>query len=583
MKPREDSGTIRARLNYRLPDEDAAEVEATLEEWQREEKARRLWARDAALWTGADEAEWLGWLWIAQMQLDTHLGRLQRFADEVKAEKFSDILLLGMGGSSLCPEVLEMTFGKVRGFPDLHVVDSTDPAQVRAFEEKIDLEKTLFIVASKSGTTLEPNIFLRYFFARVKERLGADEAGVRFVAITDPDSKLEQVAERDGFSRVFHGMPSIGGRYSALSNFGLVPAAAMGLDLKRFLERTAEMVQACASEVPVRENPGAVLGVLLGVLGRRGRDKVTLVTSPRIWDLGAWLEQLIAESTGKEGVALIPVDGEDLAAPDFYGDDRLFVYLRLAADADAAQDAAIAKLEAAGQPVVRIDMPDVYDLGQEFFRWEFATAVAGSVLGINPFNQPDVEASKVATRALTSEYEKTGALPEEAPLADEDGIKLFAEERYARALGEAAGDRSLTSYLRAHLDRLQPGDYLALLAYIEMNEPHREELQRLRHQVRDARRVATCLGFGPRFLHSTGQAYKGGPDSGVFLQITCDDAVDLSVPGQSYTFGIVKAAQARGDFEVLAERGRRALRVHLGADVPAGLQKLRGLVGQVLA
>ncbi|MGD8697836.1 MAG: bifunctional transaldolase/phosoglucose isomerase, partial [Gemmatimonadales bacterium] len=474
-------------------------------------------------------------------------------------------------------------FGRVNGYPELSVVDSTDPAQVKTFEEKIDLENTLFIVASKSGTTLEPNIFLRYFYERVKERLGADEAGLRFVAITDPDSKLEQLAERDGFSRVFHGMPSIGGRYSALSHFGLVPAAAMGLDLKRFLEGAAEMVEACASEVPVRENPGAVLGVVLGALGRRGRDKVTLITSPRIWDLGAWLEQLIAESTGKEGVALIPVDGEELAAPDLYGDDRVFVYVRLSADADAAQDSAVAELEAAGQPVVRIEMPDVYDLGQEFFRWEFATAVAGSVLGINPFNQPDVEASKVATRSLTSQYEKTGALPEESPLVDEDGVKLFADERYAEALNIEASERSLTAYLRAHFERIEPGDYFALLAYIEMNEAHRDELQRLRHRVRESRRVATCLGFGPRFLHSTGQAYKGGPNSGVFLQITCDDAVDLSVPGRSYTFGIVKAAQARGDFEVLAERGRRALRVHLGADVQGGLEKLRGLVGQVLS
>jgi glucose-6-phosphate isomerase len=583
MKPREDGGAIRARLSFILPESYAAEVEATLEEWQRDEKTRRLWARDASLWTGGDEASWLGWLWITQMQLDTHLGRLQRFADEVKAEKFSHILLLGMGGSSLCPEVLKMTFGKVRGFPELHVLDSTDPSQVRAFEGKVDLEKTLFVVASKSGTTLEPNIFMRYFFARVKERLGPEEAGVRFVAITDPESKLEQVAERDGFSRVFQGMPSIGGRYSALSNFGLVPAAAMGLDLKRLLESAAEMVQACASEIPVRENPGAVLGVVLGVLGRSGCDKVTLVASPRIWDLGAWLEQLIAESTGKEGIALIPVDGEDMAAPDGYGDDRVFVYLRLAADADAAQDSAVAKLEAAGQPVVRIDVPDVYDVGQEFFRWQFATAVAGSVLGINPFNQPDVEASKVATRALTSEYEKSGALPEESPLVDEGGIKLFADGRYTEKLRGAAGDGSLASYLRAHLDLIESGDYFALLAYVEMNEPHRDELQRLRHRVRDARRVATCLGFGPRFLHSTGQAYKGGPDTGVFLQITCDDPADLPVPGQSFTFGIVKAAQARGDFEVLAQRGRRALRVHLAADVQGGLKKLRELVDQAVS
>jgi glucose-6-phosphate isomerase len=583
MKPRKEGDTMSGRMSLALPEEHAAEVEATLDEWQQGDKIRRLWARDATLWTGSDEADWLGWLWITEIQLGTHLRRLQRFAEEVREERYSDILLLGMGGSSLCPEVLKMTFGTTKGFPELHVLDSTDPAQVKTFEDKVDLEKTLFIVASKSGTTLEPNIFMRYFFEQVRQRLGAEQAGLRFVAITDPDSKLEQIAGRSGFSHAFHGMPSIGGRYSALSNFGMVPAAAMGLDLKRLLERAAEMVQACSSETPVGENPGAILGVTLGLLAKSGRDKVTLVTSPGIWDLGAWLEQLVAESTGKEGVALIPVDGERLAAPELYGDDRVFVYLRLESKPDRDQDSAIRRLEQAGQPVVRIDLRDTYDIGQEFFRWEFATAIAGAILGINPFNQPDVEASKVATRALTSRYEETGSFPAEPPIAEANGLKLFADERNAAELREAAGEASLPAVLSAHLGRINPRDYVALLAYVEMNEPHLEQLQAIRHQVRESRRVATCLGFGPRFLHSTGQAYKGGPDTGVFLQITCDDAADLPVPGQKYSFGAVKEAQARGDFEVLAERGRRALRVHLGADVTAGLKKLRELVADALA
>jgi glucose-6-phosphate isomerase len=583
MEPRKEGETVLGRMSLALPEEYASEVEATLDEWQQGDKIRRLWARDASLWTGSDEADWLGWLWITEVQLGTHLGRLQRFAEEVRAERYSDILLLGMGGSSLCPEVLKMTFGKTVGFPELHVLDSTDPAQVKTFEDRVDLERTLFIVASKSGTTLEPNIFMRYFFERVRQRLGVEQAGLRFVAITDPDSKLEQIAGRSGFSHVFHGMPSIGGRYSALSNFGLVPAAAMGLDLKRLLERAAGMVRACSSETPVNENPGAILGTTLGLLAKNGRDKVTLVTSPGIWDLGAWLEQLVAESTGKEGVALIPVDGECLTEPDFYGDDRVFVYLRLESKPDGDQDSAVRRLEEAGQPVVRIDLSDTYDIGQEFFRWEFATAVAGAILGINPFNQPDVEASKVATRALTSRYEETGSFPEESPIAEADGLKLFADERNAAELREAAGDASLAAILGAHIGRIRSRDYVALLAYVEMNEPHVEQLQAIRHQVRDSRRVATCLGFGPRFLHSTGQAYKGGPDTGVFLQITCDDAADLPVPGRKYSFGVVKAAQAGGDFEVLAERGRRALRVHLGVDVLAGLKKLRELVGSALA
>jgi hypothetical protein len=333
----------------------------------------------------------------------------------------------------------------------------------------------------------------------------------------------------------------------------------------------------------VQENPGVILGLILGTAARSGRDKVTIITSPKIYDLGAWLEQLLAESTGKQGHGIIPVDREQLASPDAYGKDRVFVYLRLDSAPDSAQEAKVSALEQAGQPVVRISLGDVYDLGQEFFRWEIATAVAGSVIGINAFNQPDVEASKVATRNLTAEYEKTGSLPAEKPFFEQDGIKLFTDSKNADALTKAVGnDKSLANYLRSHLNRLGAGDYFALLAFIQMNDEHEQSLQKIRHAVRDNRRVATCLGFGPRFLHSTGQAYKGGPNSGVFLQVTCDDAADLPVPGQKYTFGVVKAAQARGDFQVLVERGRRALRVHLGKDLKSGLAKLQAVVNQAL-
>jgi hypothetical protein len=399
-------------------------------------------------------------------------------------------------------------------------------------------------------------------------------AGQRFIAITDPGSKMEDVAVRDGFWRVFHGIPSIGGRYSALSLFGMVPAAMMGIDVAALLQHTEVMVDACRKENP-RDNPGFLLGTILGIAGTCGRDKITFFTSTRLSDLGAWLEQLIAESTGKNGRALIPVDREALAAPAAYADDRVFVYVRYSPAADAEQDAAVAALEHAGHPVVYIDVSDVIDLGQEFFRWEIATAVAGAILGINPFDQPDVEASKVATRKLTTAYEKSGTLPAETPLFTGDGIALYTDENNARALQAAVGPQpTLAGYLAAHFARIQPHDYVALLAYIDMNDAHERFLQDLRHMIRDTKRVATCLGFGPRFLHSTGQAYKGGPNSGVILQITCEDAVDLPVPGQRYTFGVVKAAQARGDFEVLGERGRRALRVHLSADVAGGLRQL---------
>ena len=487
-----------------------------------------------------------------------------------------------MGGSSLCPDVLAKSFGRIDGFPELHVLDSTDPQQIKAAESKIDIARTLFFVSSKSGTTLEPNIFKQYFFRRAQEVVGEPNAGSHFVAITDPGSKLRQEAENDHFRKIFLGVPSIGGRYSALSDFGMAPAAAMGIDVTRFLDAANEMVTACGANVAARNNPGAILGAVLGTAHNQGRDKITIITTPGIYDLGAWLEQLIAESTGKNGKGIVPVDREALGGPKVYGDDRVFAYLRLSSAPNKQQDLAVAALAESGQPVITISVDDVYDLGQEFFRWEFATAVAGSIIGINPFDQPDVEASKVETRKLTEEFERTGSLPAETPFFESDGIKLFADEKNTADLKIFAADPSLVGYLKAHLNRLRLHDYFALLAYVEMNDEHEQVLQTARHAVRDAKQVATCLGFGPRFLHSTGQAYKGGPNSGVFLQITCDDAHDLPVPEQKYTFGVVKAAQARGDFEVLAERGRRALRVHLGADVATALGKLAETIQQAL-
>jgi transaldolase / glucose-6-phosphate isomerase len=562
---------------YSLPAEINAQLQDAVEDWKMAGKVRRLWARDASLWTGSDEGNWLGWLGITEDQL-AHQQHLTDVAADVKASGFKHALLLGMGGSSLGPEVLRMTFGKIAGFPEMFVLDSTDPAQVKAFENKVDIANTIFIVSSKSGSTLEPNIFKQYFFDRVKQVVGADKAGSRFIAVTDPGSKFEQVAQADGFRHIFHGVPSIGGRYSALSDFGMVPAAVMGVDAPKFLDQADVMAIACSSCLPVDKNAGAQLGMILGVAAKNGRDKVTLITSPGIWDFGAWLEQLLAESTGKDGKGIIPVDRERLGPPEVYGNDRVFAYIRLENGADPAQDAAVDALAKAGHPVVRIALTDTYNLGQEMFRWEFATAVAGSIIGINAFNQPDVEASKIATKKLTSEYEKNGSLPAESPILSENGIQLFTDEKNAAALATAAGnDKSLAGYLRAHLGRIKAGDYFALLAYVEMNQAHDKTLQDIRIAVRDKKKVATCLGFGPRFLHSTGQAYKGGPNSGVFLQVTCDDKNDLPVPGQKYTFGVVKAAQARGDFQVLAERNRRALRIHLH-DVDSGLATLAKLV-----
>jgi transaldolase/glucose-6-phosphate isomerase len=539
---------------FRLPNALEAAVRAELEQWRAGDKMKRLWSRDATLWTGADEASWLGWLAVAGEQR-VRASALGDLANEIRRAGFTHALVLGMGGSSLCPEVLKSTFGRIAGYPELFVLDSTDPGQIHALEHRIDVARTLFIVSSKSGTTLEPNIFFSYFFDRVRRTIGAERAGNHFITITDPGSRMEQVANTDRFRRIIPGVPSIGGRYSALSDFGMAPAAIMGLDVARFLALAAEMADRCGPAVRVADNPGALLGILLGVLAQRGRDKVTLVTSPGIGALGVWLEQLLAESTGKAGKGLIPVDGEPLGAPGVYGDDRHFVYVRLDSAADPAQDEAMAALERAGQPVVRLGVPDPYHLGAEFFRWEVATAVAGAIIGVNPFDQPDVEASKVATRALTDHYEKAGALPRDSPLG--------------------VSDPAFVATLKAHLESIKPGDYAAFLAYVPMNETHEAELSAIRLAVRDRFRVATCAGFGPRYLHSTGQAYKGGPNSGVFVQITCDDADDLPVPGRRYSFGVVKNAQALGDFQVLRERGRRALRVHLGTDVKNGLARLR--------
>ncbi len=394
-------------LTYNLPNELADAVQAVINDWQDSQKIKQLWAKDATLWTNTDEAKWLGWLDIVDDQL-ANLSALQAFAAEVKDAGFTQILLLGMGGSSLCPEVLKLTFGHAAGFPELHVLDSTDPAQVKTFEQKVDLAKTLFIVASKSGSTLEPNIFNQYFYQRVVETVGADKAGSRFVAITDPGSKMQQVAERDHFRHIFFGWPTIGGRYSALSNFGMVPAAAMGVDVAKFLASAKVMVEGCKADA---DNPGLTLGAILGTAANHGRDKLTIIASPGLHDLGAWMEQLVAESTGKEGKAIIPVDRESIENVNVYGADRVFAYVRLSAAPDAEQDAQVAALEAAGQPVIRIAVNDIYDLGQQFFCWEIATAVAGAIIGINPFNQPDVEASKIETKKLTSEYEEMAACP----------------------------------------------------------------------------------------------------------------------------------------------------------------------------
>ncbi|MBR0814192.1 bifunctional transaldolase/phosoglucose isomerase [Bradyrhizobium diazoefficiens] len=555
-------------------------VAKSTEEWRASAKIRRLWQRDKSVWTGADEDKWLGWLDSAAK---ADIADYEDYAGRVKGQKFSDAVVLGMGGSSLGPEVLAETFGKKPGFPKLHVLDSTDPAQVRAMEAKIDIANTVFIVSSKSGGTTEPNAMKDYFHEQVAKAVGPkSKTGHRFIAVTDPGSSLEKAAKKLNYARIFHGEPSIGGRYSVLSPFGLVPAATAGIDVKTFVEHALAMARSCGPDVPPSENPGVQLGLAMGLAGLEGRDKVTILASKKIADFGAWAEQLIAESTGKEGKGLIPIEGEPLGDPSVYGNDRFFIDIRIDGEADAAHDSQLAAIEAAGHPVVRIVMKSIEHLGQEFFRFEMATAVAGSILGINPFDQPDVEAAKIKTRELTASFEKTGALPKEEPVVSTDEADLYTDEANATALRAAGANGDLTSWLKAHLSRSGDGDYVALLGYIARDKATIDALQAMRLEVREKRQVATCAEFGPRFLHSTGQAYKGGPDSGVFLQITADDAKDLPVPGQKASFGVIKAAQARGDFDVLTERGRRALRVHLKGGLKKGLAALNAALNDAL-
>ncbi|MCA9471409.1 MAG: bifunctional transaldolase/phosoglucose isomerase [Nitrospirales bacterium] len=565
------------RVSYALGTWEGA-VNEQLAELQKNDVVRRVWAKDPTVWhrdAGHQKIirQALGWLTISQEQLP-HVSQLQAVAKDVKEAGFKHVLLLGMGGSSLCPEVLRMTFGTIPGYPELHVLDSTVPSQVRAFENQVDLAATVCIVASKSGSTTEPLVFQKYFYERMKQVVG-DKAGDHFIAITDPGSLLEGVAKQLKFRHILPGVPEIGGRYSALSNFGIVPAALMGLDIDRLLQQAERMRYACDASVPAADNPGVKLGAVLGTLAKAGRDKLTFVTSPAIWDLGAWLEQLVAESTGKEGTGIIPVAGEPLGGSESYGQDRIFAYVRYSKEPCPEQDAKISELEKAGHPVIRVDHADLMNVGQEFFLWEMATAVAGSILKINAFDQPNVQESKDYTKAYLDEFKKTGKLSENDPMLIDEGIQVYADKANHAALNGAS---SLEAVLAKHLARVKSGDYVAINAYVEHTEEAQGVFQRLRTKIRDTKHVATTLGYGPRFLHSTGQLHKGGPNSGVFIQVTCEDAEDLAIPGEPYTFGVLKAAQALGDLKSLTAKGRRVIRVHVRSDVLKDLARLEQAV-----
>ena len=549
-------------------------VQEALSKMEKENYAQRFWKKDPTLWK--EEADHrkiiensLGWLTVAEEML-AKTEDLQSFSSEVQSAGFQHIFLLGMGGSSLCPEVFRRSFGRIKGYPELLVLDSTDPETIRRFESQIDLGRTLFVVASKSGTTTEPLMFYEYFFDRVSSVKGK-QAGENFVAITDPGSLLEKIAAEKKFRRTFLNWPDIGGRYSALSYFGMVPAALMGLDVPQLLHQTVETQRECAANIPISKNPGAELGAILGSLAKEGRDKVTFFIPPPIDSLGLWIEQLIAESTGKDGRGILPIAGEPPGSPAVYSADRLFVSISLRDSHNQAMEDRLRALENAGHPVVRHELQDRLSLGAEFFLWEIATAVAGSLLHIDAFDQPNVQESKDNTKSLLAHYKKEGKLPEQSLLWSGDGVRVFCDEETLRTL---QGGKTLRDCIQAHLQRIKPDDYFALTAYIQETHEHDELLQRIRTEVRNHWKVATTVGYGPRFLHSTGQLHKGGPPNGVFIQITASDVHDLPIPGEPQTFGVLKQAQALGDFQSLSSRHRRAIRFDCGSEINAGLTKL---------
>jgi transaldolase/glucose-6-phosphate isomerase len=560
-------------MELKLPILLETKVGEVLLKWTKDRKNYRLWKGDASLWSNHDEGKWLGWLTIIEEELE-RIHDLKAFQAEMKRSQFQEVLLLGMGGSSLCAEVLEMTFDSPNEFPNFHVLDSTDPHQIRAIQDKLPLDRTLFIVSSKSGTTLEPIILAEYFCQQLENHSGQAQVGQHFMAITDPGSKLADLACAKNFRKVFYGVPSIGGRYSALSRFGLVPGAAMGIQIEDLLKQARIMKNSCIPEVPAEDNPGVLLGAVLGTLAQQGRNKVTLILSPEIWDMSVWLEQLLAESTGKQGLGLIPISEEKIGPLEIYGKDRVFVFLSVEGTKSRELATQVKKLEGAQHPVIYLNLKGPYSIGQEFFRWEMATAVACSVLGIHPFDQPDVESSKVKTRNITSEFEKTGKLPLETPLVEESGIQVF--------MSGAHKFNSIEDLIRSHLDQIACGDYFAILAYLQMSLENEDILNKIRYQIRESKKIATCLEYGPRYLHSTGQLYKGGPNCGVFFMITSEASHDIQVPGHRYSFGTVEIAQARADIEVMLERKRRILRFHLKRETTHGLVQISEAVRNVL-
>ncbi|MBW2631015.1 MAG: glucose-6-phosphate isomerase [Deltaproteobacteria bacterium] len=550
-------------------------IENTLTDLRESSVLDRIWSGDYSVWKSEPTgiADRLGWLKITQ-KMREDVNQLQCLALDVKSRDYTDILLLGMGGSSLAPGVFRAAFGVCDGYPDLAVLDSTDPGAILYHANRLNPAKTLFIVATKSGTTTETISFLEYFYKWMSDRLTAGEAGDHFIAITDPGSSLAELADRYSFRDTYINAPDIGGRFSALSYFGLVPAALMGVDIRRILDSSLKMEKQCRENdlSMEKDNLGCILGAVIGALARAGRNKLTIITSRGIECFGSWIEQLIAESTGKEGKGILPVVGEPVGPPEVYGDDRVFVYLKMVGD--DSRDDAVDVLEDAGNPVVRLSIDNLYDMGGQFFLWEMATAVAGWFLGINPFDQPDVEANKILTGKMLGDYARDGRLPDETPVLTCDGISVYGKPL----------SKNMEDMLETFLSQARPGDYVALQAYLQPTDKTDRALGELRTKIRDRYGVATTAGYGPRYLHSTGQLHKGDAGRGLFIQLTADDVQDIPIPddmesgGSSVSFSVLKRAQAMGDRKALLDAGRRVIRFHLGSDVPGGIETLTAVI-----
>ncbi|MEO6693967.1 MAG: hypothetical protein ABIY50_03740 [Ignavibacteria bacterium] len=560
----------------------SSSVQKTLQKLDKENTVKRIWEKDPTLWKNRKEYDALirnrlGWLSLP-VTMREKCNEINAFTDEVRKDGFRFAVVLGMGGSSMCPEVCRETFGVKEGYLKLFVIDSTDPKTIFDIENSLDLDKTLFIVSSKSGGTIEVDSFFRYFFEKVKQRKG-EEAGKQFVAITDPLTDLEARARENGFRKIFTNPSDIGGRYSALSYFGLVPAAIIGIDIVKLLDRAQEMMDNC-SVMNIKNNYGLFIGAAVATLAKKKKDKLTFILSKQIYSFGYWVEQLIAESTGKEGVGIVPIEGEILNKPSSYGKDRVFVYISLGKENDEEKKIMKA-LSKKDFPVIKIELKDLYDIGGQFYLWEFATAVMGVVLRINPFDEPNVKESKDNTGNVLKHFEEKKILPEQIPNSEEGELKLFLDDQiFSKKLRKqkSLNKWNLQDYLKFFIDQIKPGDYVGLMAYLQNNKSDSKILMKIRELIKTKLKVATTLGYGPRFLHSTGQLHKGGDDNGVFIQIVCEDSKDLEIPGKSYSFGILKQAQGIGDYESLLVHKRRVLKINIGSNTEKGLQELYRII-----